>query len=903
MAISAVVRSTFCRPSSIPRILLPAWICVGALIGWDTLGANTVPVAPATPAKPLLEQAVELHLDGKLSAARDAYLLFLERVDPSGIGPTSQAADEAQARNNLCVLLPEIGEPESAIEHCRRAVELRRQADDPVRLARGLNNLGIVLLHSGRTGAARKRFEQALALNESQSQTSAAADNLTHLGLVAEAEGRFSDALDFHLRSQQLAESHPDQEWSAARRQTAVINRGVTLEKLSQFRPALELYNGLLQEDDLEPRPLSRLLVNTAALYRNLDDPQQALNTLDRAEEVLDRQDDLAGQVDVWLIRGQAYDFNLQRPEDGELAYSRALELAREAKDNYGEVQALYLLGELWRRQGDAERARRALEQCLETTPEGGWPEPRWSAHAGLAELFLQAGEPEAARRHADQALDIVESIRDRVRSPHLRGSFFKDRRAIYSTAIRVLTGTLPPGRQTQTSWQVVQRAKERELSAVLQRKPTEQESAEDAGRVLDIDRFLQRLAGRGLAEYWLDEHGLYVWVLPPSRGGHRDLSALTLTRSDPDRLHPMVLRVHRALASSEAPNAEDLSRLGRVLLGPLGLKAGSEWLVVTDGVLGVLPMELLPVPKADGSVGMEAETVAVDLARITYLPSAATLASLRTGESAAPAYRFLGLGDALGSEATRRWLGGASLPRLPAAAAELRTAAELLQGAADLATGPDATEAFLRKGLAQGASVLHLATHAVVEPYPGRGAALILSAPPHESRPSLDGLLRPPEIADLPGSPDLTVLAACRSAVSDDGDLGALGSLSGAFLAAGSQGVLASLWPVGDRTSAIVLELFYEGLRDGRTPAAALVEVKRRLRADPRWNHGHLWAAWVLWGDPPALVSAPDSAGRLLARPWLILAVAAALGLGLWFGLGALGFKTLGRRRPSTKP
>ena len=894
MAISAVVRSTFRRLSSVPRILLPAWICIGALIGSGTVGA-----APLTPAELLLEQAVELHLEGRLTSARDAYLLFLERMDPSGVDSKAWEDREAQARNNLCVLLPEIGESESAIEHCRLAVELRKQADEPVPLARALNNLGIVLLHTGRTGGAEQRFEQALALNEQQAQTSAAADNLTHLGLVADAEGRFSDALDFHLRSQQLAESHADQEWSAPRRQTALINRGVTLEKLSQFRPALELYQELLEEHDLEPRRLARLLVNTAALYRNLEDPHQALSTLERAHEIFGRLGDISGKVDVWLIRGQTYDFNLQRPEDAELAYSRALALAREANDDYGEVQALYLLGELWRRQGDSEQARRALEQCLEATPEGGWPEPRWSAHAGLAELFLQAGEPEAARRQADRALDIVESIRDRVRSPHLRGSFFKDRRAIYSTAIRVLTGTLPPDQQAQASWQVVQRAKERELSAVLQRKPAEQEPGEGGGRALDVDRFphqrfLQRLAGRGLAEYWLDENGLYVWVLPPSRGGHRDLSSLTLTHGTVDHLRPMVLRTHHALASSETPDLEDLSRLGRALLGPLGLKAGSEWIFVTDGVLGLLPLELLPVPGTEASAVSEANAVAVDLANISYLPSAATLAALGPETPSARSYRFVGLGDAVGSDTARRWLGGTSLPRLPAAATELRLAADLLQGDADLATGNDATEGFLRKRLAEGTSVLHLATHAVVEPRPGRGAALILSAPSGEDRPTLDGLLRPSEIADLPGSPDLTVLAACRSAVSDEGDLGALGSLSGAFLASGSQGVLASLWPVGDRTSAIVLELFYAALRDGRAPAEALTSVKRRLRSDPRWNHGHLWAAWVLWGDPPALVPGPQPDDRGLALRWWVLAVIVAL-----LGLGALSLKTLW---PSTR-
>ena len=822
-------------------------------------------------APPTLDAAIDLHLSGDLPAARDAYLDLL--IANSGLA----VDQEAQVRNNLCVLLPEIGQVQTAVQHCRSAVELRRAAQDPIRLARALNNLGIALLYSGRSGEAKTGFEQALQLNQQHGQWAASADNLTHLGLVAEAEGRLSDALDFHLRSQALAESHPDQPWSAARRQTAVINRGVTLEKLSQYRPALELYSELLTAADLEPRRLGRLLVNTAALYRNLDDVHRALGSLDQAQEIFNRIGDLAGRVDVGLIRGQVQHFNLGRPDQAELAYEQALELARVAGDSYGEVQALYLLGELLRQQGALERAKRMFELCLATTPEIGWPEPRWSAHAGLAEVFLQTSEFDAAIHHAELALEVVESVRQQVRNPQQRGSFFKNRRAIYSTAIEVLSRNETSG--TEASWWVVQRAKERELSTALGLQATERlQATEPRQPVLDVEALLSQLATRGLADYWLDEHRLYVWVLPPQPEGHRDLSRLTLTRFEQgDRWRRAVIRTHQGLSSRAPAEADDLAELGRILLGPLGIEPGSEWLLVTDGSLRYLPFEVLPLPGAEPGPGAK---LLIDSARISYLPSAATLVALGRPAGAQRAYDFIGLGDSITSTAGRSWLGGTELVRLPAAQLELKSAAAQWPGPVSLAMGEAASESFLRDRLAKGTAVLHLATHAVVEEPPGRGAALLLSAPPGEVRPSWDGLLRPPEIAELPGDPDLTVLAACRSAVSEDGDVGALGSLTGAFLASGSRGVLASLWPVGDQTSAIVLERFYTRLRDGVTPTRALADVKRELRADPRWNHEFLWAGWVLWGDPPPLAPA---ANRYAVYDWSVMLALIGLMAGGW--------------------
>ena len=79
-----------------------------------------------------------------------------------------------------------------------------------------------------------------------------------------------------------------------------------------------------------------------------------------------------------------------------------------------------------------------------------------------------------------------------------------------------------------------------------------------------------------------------------------------------------------------------------------------------------------------------------------------------------------------------------------------------------------------------------------------------------------------------------------------------ALASLTGAFLASGSPGVLATLWEVGDEATATFMEQLYHELGKGRRPAEALRRAKQRLRQDPRWNRPDLWAGYVLTGEVP---------------------------------------------------
>jgi CHAT domain-containing protein len=137
----------------------------------------------------------------------------------------------------------------------------------------------------------------------------------------------------------------------------------------------------------------------------------------------------------------------------------------------------------------------------------------------------------------------------------------------------------------------------------------------------------------------------------------------------------------------------------------------------------------------------------------------------------------------------------------------------------------------------------LHFAVHALVhDRQPGR-SGLLLSG----------GDLDVAAIQRLSLSAALVTLSACETGlgrnVRGEGIIG----LPYAFLSAGARGVVVSLWPVADRSTADFMREFYGKLHGGAAPAAALLEVRREwIARGAAAAHPSRWAAFVLVGGEP---------------------------------------------------
>ncbi|MEM7000571.1 MAG: CHAT domain-containing protein, partial [Pseudomonadota bacterium] len=275
------------------------------------------------------------------------------------------------------------------------------------------------------------------------------------------------------------------------------------------------------------------------------------------------------------------------------------------------------------------------------------------------------------------------------------------------------------------------------------------------------------------------------------------------------------------------------------------GLADVTRLTVIPDGPLSTFPFATV-IPAAEQALA------------VTIAPSAALWQMWRSRDAARAAGRPLVIANpqidnAMSTE--QPWIGEAvSLSNLPSTEEEAQTIQQLFpEGKIWLRT--QSTEAALRQTALDNFDMLHIAAHTVLNHrFPDR-SALILGA----GAESEDGLLQAREIAALNLEAKLVVLASCQSAGGREvGGEGVIG-LSRAFLVAGADAVLASLWPIRDDHAATFFKHFYQNLAQEMPVRKALHLAQATLR-DAKFPM-EAWGGYVLIGDGRWRV-APQSQG-----------------------------------------
>jgi CHAT domain-containing protein len=215
---------------------------------------------------------------------------------------------------------------------------------------------------------------------------------------------------------------------------------------------------------------------------------------------------------------------------------------------------------------------------------------------------------------------------------------------------------------------------------------------------------------------------------------------------------------------------------------------------------------------------------------------------------------------------------GFAPFPReLPGTRAEL----EALQAALPAAStriGGRASERAVREALGR-SGVVHVASHAMLNTSAPMFSRIEL-APGAGAGPDNDGRLEVHELLGLTIRSPLVFLSGCETGVGSAGSNSYEAGedyvmLAQAFLYAGANNVVATLWRVEDRSASDFAAAFYGELRS-HDPEVALARAQRHLLADPAYRAPFHWAAYRISGGGGSL---PGGARGLLwgpTVPWL---------------------------------
>lgn len=790
--------------------------------------------ASATPTS--LREAVEHHQNGRLDAALAAYREVAAEADPE----TASAA-----HNNACVLLHDRGEFRDAATECRAAVALRRTLGNDRLLAQSLNNLALALSGIGDRQPAESALREALELHLRLGIDEEVVINRANLAALAVDTGSYGRALDELAAAESIVDRHSDAPWATEQRPILRQNRAVVLERLGAFDDALAILDALAADPPDDPYEAALLQVNGGVVRRNLGDPQTARRQFEAALATFRELGDRSAVANAWLNLGLAQELDLGQRDAARASYLAALDAASAGDDVENQLHARIRLARLALGDGDSLAADDAAQEALTAARQAADGEAEWAALDALARTALARGERETAISRFEEAIAIVEALRERGGAARDRAAFLADKRELFVSAVELaasLATERPTSETRRRALAISERARARELADAAG-LPSRSTSPDSLATIRD--------GPVRLLVFALGERHLWRFELGAGADALRAVGPVA-------EVLPAARRVHAELTAGDL--SDELPRLAAHLFDGLVEPLPPRIALVADDVLRYLPFEAMPTP--DGSP-------LVTRSDPFRLPSAAFL----VGGSAvpppvAPRLRFAGLAPTAESVADPRSQLGLlrsrfSLPPLPASADEVRAAARRLGGASETLIGEAATPDALEGTVGDGVAVLQLAAHTVLDERLTSGGAAILLAPSAGD----DGLLLPERIARMHLQGALVVLSGCSTALGPTSEGRALGTLAGSFLAAGASGVVASLWDVRDGPTAELLDRFAAGLGRGQRPAQALAQAQRDLAT--AGTSPASWAAFVLIGDPEP-VTAP-------VRAWPVAALAAA--------------------------
>jgi CHAT domain-containing protein/uncharacterized protein HemY len=723
---------------------------------------------------------------------------------------------EALALGTLGVAYHSLGNSAKAIEYSQLSLAIAREIKDRQREAVALGLLGDTYRSLGDLTQAIEYAQQQLAIAREIKDRGVEGLALSFLGGAYLSLGNSAKAIEYAQQQLAIAREIKDRQQEGL----ALSILGLTYNSLGNYAKAIEY------------------------LQQNL-----AI-----AREFKNRSGEAASLSSLGITYNSLGDYTKA------IEYAQqSLAIAREFKNRPIEGGALSNLGVAYLNLGNSTKAIEYLQQNLAIAREINNRQSEGVALNNLGVAFLEAGNSTEAEKILLNGIQVWESMRQMLGSNDAnKVSIFEGQATTYRHLQQVRVAQNNP----IAALEIAERGRARAFVDLL----TQRLSTGDANSVITAapdGEQIQQIAkaqNATLVQYSIiyndfqiegkqvgRESALYIWVIQPT-------GEITFRQVD---LQPLWQKHNASLASLIVGNLEFLAVRSRSSLGSTQPQPNLPTLhqLLIDPIETLLPKDpnarVIFIPQGSlfqvpfGALQDANGTYLIEKHTILTAPSIQVLDLTRQqrqklAQKPVNSSRALVLGNptmpsvslSLGEPKQR-------LSPLPGAEAEARAIAPLLNTQA--ITGAQGTKAAIIQKMPQ-ASIIHLATHGLLDDVRGLGSAIALAPSGSD-----DGLLTAEEIFDMKLQANLVVLSACNTGfgrITGDGVIG----LSRALISAGVPSVIVSLWAVPDAPTSELMQSFYQNLQNNPDKAQAL---RQAMLATMKTHPGpRNWAAFTLIGE-----------------------------------------------------
>jgi CHAT domain-containing protein len=712
------------------------------------------------------------------------------------------------------------------------AVPMRRDWEAALKVAQALGDkkwenrasgeIGFSLFLAGDVTAARQKVTAALIGATILQDAGAQIRYLAAIGHGFVQLGSYEDALGYFDKALKIAAANPDAGYQF------VVNEG----RLQAFRSMGKL--------DAAQELADEIIAQAQAKQKHVKETQALIT----ASTVAIAKRDEAKAIE-----------ELQT----------AIDLAHKGGFTRLLADAQFYLEDIYRKRGDLSRAESLAAAAAASTQSSGDIYLLPLRLQALAQLQASQGKYREASETYDRASDILDSMIGNVTSAQAKIGLVTSMSAIYSEHFALIADH---SNDTGKAFSVLEHARGRVTTDLLMsgRPPDSPKELEIEKQIARLNLELTKAKSATQVRTIRDEIFLVEearWLAPASSPWKsRPWETIPLDRVR-NSLPPNQMMLEYVLAEPQSyclaisrdfarvvplSSRESIEKLVSAYVKTLETKGESKQegnrlykelfkgipetakrnrlIIVPDGRLHLLPFEALV--DAAGHYMVSSYT-------ITYAPSATALYLMHSIPPHETAQRaLLGVGGIpydqspeLNKLATLGGYTSGILLNLPASKEEVLAAqAAVGSGSDTLLIGPAATKSAFKRGLDQHA-IIHLAVHGFANvKHPDRAALILLS----DQQSGDDGILEASEIVHLHTNADLVVLSACDTAVGSlQGEEG-VANLSLAFMLAGSNTVISTLWSIDDTPALYLMRRFYAHLAKKDPVAYALTAAKRDM-------------------------------------------------------------------------